>query len=528
MASHAGRALRPVAPLSEADAWLIAYPDQFAAEGMAPLAALRSQLDELAPEINGVHVLPFHPWSSDGGFSVIDHHEVDDRYGTWDDVAALGSTCRLMADAVVNHVSARGRWFLGYLEGDPRYARFFREVSPDDDLHLLVRPRSSSPVTRYRRADGTPVDLWTTCGPDQVDLDYREPDVVLAMADVVLGYASQGATAIRLDAVAFVGKRPGTSCVHLRETHAVVQLLRALLDELDPGVELVTETNVPHAENVSYLGADGVREAQAVYQFALPPLVLHALCTGDAGPLRDWGATLDPLPAGTTFVNFLASHDGVGVRPVEGILGPPEVERLADVCRAAGGVVNTYRRPGGAEAPYELTSTWFELCRSGHDDEAGRLRHLASHAVMLALAGVPLLYVHSLFGSRNDVSTFAVTGTGRDLNRARFGPEGPPSGTRVSSELRTMLGWRRRHRAFHPWAEQRLLPATGGLVAVERRAADGARALVVVNLGDVSAAYAVPDGGWTTFEGDRVPAEVEMAPWSSFWLTDAENRVPAG
>ncbi len=311
---------RTTPPPTERDAWLISYADQFRGAGQAPLRTLRALIDRhLGPEINGVHVLPFHPSSSDRGFSVVDYTEVDPAFGTWSDVAELAAGRRLMADAVVNHTSAHGTWFRGFLAGDPRFAGYFRTADPDADLSSVVRPRTSPLLTTFESVAG-PISVWTTFSADQVDLDYRNPEVLLAVLDVLLRYRRAGATAIRLDAIAFIWKIEDSPSISLPGTHDVIEVLRSWLDELDPGLLLVTETNVPHAENVAYLGRPGRREAQAVYQFALPPLLLHTLTIGDAEALVDWASALDELPPGRTYLNFTSSHDGVGLRPLEGLL----------------------------------------------------------------------------------------------------------------------------------------------------------------------------------------------------------------
>jgi len=501
---------------------LIAYPDQFGGPDDPPLAALRRVVcDELAPEINGVHTLPLHPSSSDGGFAVMDYGAVDPAYGDWADVEALAGDVRWMADAVINHVSAQGDWFRRYLAGDPTRDGFFREVSAGADLSTVTRPRALPLTTTFERVDGTEVDIWTTFGPDQVDLDYRNPDVLVAVVDAVLEFVSRGADAIRLDAVAYVGKQEGTTSIHLPETHRIVRLLRACVDAVEPGVVLVTETNVPHRENISYLGADGVREAQAVYQFSLPPLVLHALVSGDTEPLRSWAAAAEPAGRGRTMCTFLACHDGVGLRPAEGLLDDAAVGRLAEVCTQAGGVVNRYRAADGTERPYELAATWFAMCHVGYDEAVARQRHLAAHAVMLAVQGLPLLYVHSLFGSVNDEATYASTGHGRDLNRARFGGAEPwRTAAAVWEPMREMIGWRRRNPAFHPEADQQVLSTPAGVFAVQRTAASGQRAVVAVNLSSAHRVVTVPAAGEWRRTADGVPTEgdVSLTPWQVLWL----------
>lgn len=475
---------------TEADAWLIAYADSFQQPGVPPLVTLRMVIDRhLAPEVDGVHVLPFHPASSDRGFSVVDYGAVDPAFGTWDDVATLASGRRFMADAVLNHMSAESDWFRSFLAGNPPYDRFFRTVDPGADLSSVVRPRTLPLVTTFEGADG-PVHVWTTFSADQVDLDYRNPDVLLAALDILLRYRAAGATAVRLDAIAFLWKVEGSPSINLPETHDLIEVLRSWLDEVDPGVMIVTETNVPHAENVAYLGRPGRREAQAVYQFALPPLILHTLATGDPDALVAWATALDEPPAGCTYLNFTSSHDGVGLRPVEAILPADAVQRMTELCESVGGVVNRRRRQDGTDVPYELASTWYSLMTAiDPDPERALARHVLSQAFVLALRGIPLLYTHALLASESDVDGYSSSGIARDLNRADIELSAleamladPTSrAARATSEIRRMLRQRASSDAFHPGAPQ-TVRRNGPVVIIERTGRRGARAHVLLNV----------------------------------------------
>ena len=509
---------------SERDAWLICYPDQFGAGG---LAAVGEVARALSPEINGIHVLPFHPSSSDGGFSVIDYAAVDPEVGSWRDVEALAGETRLMADAVINHVSAQGVWFRAHLAGDPAFAGFFRVVPDGTDLSAVTRPRPGPPITRFRRSDGSEADYWTTFSADQVDLDHRSPEVLLAVCEAVFRFVVAGAAAVRLDAVAFLWKDPATTSMHLPQTHAVVALLRDCLDEIDPGVVLVTETNVPHADNVAYLGAAARPGAHAIYQFSLTPLLLHALHTGDTDPLCRWIAATD-LPPGTTVLNFLASHDGVGVRPAAGWLSQAEIAGLATRCVEAGGRVNEAATAGGTE-PYELAATWRSLCEVGvgapfaAEELAARI--VAGHAVALALAGIPLVYAQSPAGGANATERAERSGVARDLNRARFvSPQAylaaladDPVGGSVWPQLRAMLGWRRERAAFHPEAAQQLVDAPAGVVAIRRGAGDD-EVLAVTNLTGQPRSLAI-GFGWRRVDGvGPVTVDLALGPWEVAWF----------
>ncbi|MEA3396901.1 MAG: alpha-amylase family glycosyl hydrolase, partial [Chloroflexota bacterium] len=338
----------PAERLTERDVILITYGDQVTEPGKPPLRALSEVLEQhVRGALTGVHILPFFPYSSDDGFSVIDYTRVNPDFGDWADIERLGHTFRLMFDAVINHISRQSDWFQAFLAGDPEFAESFIVVEPGTDLSQVVRPRALPLLTAVQTVSGEKL-VWTTFSTDQIDLNFADPGVLLRVIGVLLLYVEEGAELIRLDAIAYLWKKLGASCIHLEEAHRVVKLCRAVLDAVAPGVMIITETNVPHEENISYFG-NGRDEAQLVYQFPLPPLVLHTLVTGDVTRLSTWAAGLELPSDQTTFYNFLASHDGVGVRPVEGILTPEEVQALVDRTLAHGGYVSGKTNTDGSE-----------------------------------------------------------------------------------------------------------------------------------------------------------------------------------
>lgn len=527
---------------SEQDAWLITYPDQFVRSDEAPLAALDTVMRRhFEPWLNGLHVTPFFPWTSDDGFAVTDYLAVDERYGTWDDIERLSRGRRLAVDAVINHMSSQSEWFRRFLDGDPAYAGFFRAAEPGADLSAVVRPRATPLLTRFggaprgaglgQGAAPEPVWVWTTFSEDQVDLDYRTPAVLERIVEVLLTYIRHGADVLRLDAVAFLWKEEATACIHLPQTHAIIQFLRSCIDTVDPHVLVLTETNVPHEENVSYFGPAGADEAHLVYQFPMPTLTLDALVSGRADNLRTWLASLESPRPRTTFLNFLASHDGVGMRPAEGRLDPDAVAALADVTMRSGGQLGIRELGEGREAVYELNATWYALMSAGYGEPDALRRHTAAHAVMFAAQGIPAIYVHSLVAGENDQDRFTRTGRARALNRRRFTDvDGftralQDPGTRAGAawrELRRMLEWRAASPAFHPDSALAVLDGDPGILAIERRAATGARARVYVNVSQRSAAAPAPDGrGWVDYAtGSPWPRgrSVDVPAWSSVWL----------
>ncbi len=479
--------------LTEQDAILITYGDQFSEPENTPLQALAAFLDlHLSGVINSVHILPFFPYSSDDGFSIIDFKQVDPDLGSWDDVSGLGQGRRLMFDAVINHISQFSEWFQNFRQDQLPYTDYFITVDPAEDLSQVVRPRTLPLLTPVETSNGKK-HVWTTFSADQIDLNYANPLVQLEIIDVLLDYVEHGAEIIRLDAIAYLWKEIGTGCIHLPQAHAVVKLWRAVLDAVAPGVLLITETNVPHEENISYFGESlpetgGTDEAQLVYNFTLAPLTLNAFQTGDACRLSAWAATLKAPAPGATFFNFIASHDGIGVRPAEGILTPDEVQALVEQTLAHGGEVNYKDNPDGSRSVYELNTTLYDFLNdpAASDMETDVRRFLASQAILLSLAGVPGIYVHSLFGSRNCIFCYDETERPRSLNREKFfRPEleavlsNPAYHQKyVFDGYRDMLRIRRQHTAFHPSGEQQILDLNPAVFSVLRISPDGDEVVV--------------------------------------------------
>ena len=478
-------------PLTQRDALLITYGDQVHEPGVPPLQTLCEFLDEHASgAVSGVHVLPFYPYTSDDGFSVVDYRAVDSALGTWDDVCRMGRRFDLMFDGVFNHVSAHSEWFQRFLRDDPRYRDWFIVVDGDPDLSQVVRPRALPLLTPFQTAAGEK-RVWTTFSADQVDVNAHEPDVMLALIDVLLFYVARGARFIRLDAIAYLWKQLGTPCIHLPQTHRAIQLMRTVLDEVAPDVLLITETNVPHSDNVSYFG-NGTDEAQLVYNFALPPLVLHTLATGDATALSRWASALETPSDAVTFFNFLASHDGIGVNPVRGILSEPEIDALVRRASAHGGYVSYKQNSDGSKSPYELNVSYFDALSDpagGEPEETQIRRFLAAHAIMLAMPGMPGIYFHSLFGSRGDRAGAEASGIPRRINRQKLGRAElerelvDPSSRRgrVLFELKALLRQRQASPAFHPAGGCEVLASDPRVLALRRTAPDGTEAVLCLH-----------------------------------------------
>jgi sucrose phosphorylase len=518
--------------LDPSDAFLIAYPDQVRTPGRPPLQVLSDFCDRhLRDTTRGLHVLPFFPSSSDDGFSVTDPRAVDPALGDWRHIEDLGRRFHLMVDLVLNHASAQGSWFELFRRRTPPFDAFFREPEPDGDWSRVVRPRTSPLFTDFETAAGRR-RTWTTFGPDQVDLDYRRPAVLLEMVDLLLSYIEHGAQVLRLDAVAYVWKESGTPCVHLAQTHALVRILRLATRAAAPWVRLITETNVPHEEGLAYLGEGD--EADWVYAFALPPLVVHALTAADAVPLTKWAGSLRPLPEGTALFTFLASHDGIGLNGAAGFIDPAQLDRLVRLGERCGAV--SYRSDlQGASSPYELNANLLDLLAGVPAEEAlpswAVPRMICAHAILLALAGIPAIYFHSLFGSRGDAAAVLRTGAPRAINRERLDRGvlerelGQSGSLRRSTfdALSRLIRARRSLPALHPQAPQRALDLGPQVFGLERTTLNGSGRLICLHeIGGRHTVVRPPaqtGAGRDLLSGEEVPLNaVPLAPYQPRWI----------
>ncbi|KAA3660886.1 MAG: sugar phosphorylase [Chloroflexi bacterium] len=466
------------AVFSERDSILITYGDQVQEPGKPPLQSLAEFCEEwVNGRISTIHILPFYPYSSDDGFSVIDYKAVNPDFGSWQDVSRLGENFGLMFDAVINHISAQSNWFQQFLAGNPTYQNYFTVVEPNTDLSTVFRPRALPLLTSVETTSGTK-HVWTTFSPDQIDLNYDNPDVLLAITDTLLFYVTHGARYIRLDAIGFMWKEIGTSCLHLPKAHRAIQLMRCVLNQVAPHVALITETNVPHEDNISYFG-DGTNEAQMVYNFSLPPLTLHTFHTGNAAALTKWAASLALPSDQVTFFNFLASHDGIGVMPARGILPEEAIDKMAKRVEALGGFVSYKNNSDGSQSAYELNINYLEALGDPNKNEPLELiakRFLASQAIMLAVQGVPGIYFHSLFGSRNWHEGVKQTGRNRTINREKLNREMLQTELTDTNALRhhvlngyvKLLQHRRNESAFHPTSKQAVIDVHPAVFALWR------------------------------------------------------------
>jgi len=520
---------------SQEDIFLITYGDTLQSSKETPLKTLRRFARRyLKGVFSTIHFLPFFPYSSDDGFSVIDFNSINPELGTWQDIRDFRADFKLMFDYVLNHISAQSPWFNNYLAGKRGYETLAIEMDPSTDLSQVTRPRSLPLLTEFKKQSGDHVHLWTTFSDDQIDLNYASIDVLEKMIKVLLFYVARGATVLRLDAIAYLWKTVGTTCIHLKQTHDMVRLFRKVLDQVAPEVLLITETNVPHAENISYFG-DGTNEAQMVYNFTLPPLLLHTFAQANEKALSKWAQGLEVPSEKTTFFNFTASHDGIGVRPLEGILPKNEVDHLAQIVEKNGGFVSYKQNQNGTQSPYELNITYIDALLNPvkKNDPYHIDRFLASQAIQYVLPGVPATYIHSLLGSRNWQEGVQKTGRPRSINREKLNRDQLKAELEDPGSFRSklffpyieMIKTRKKQPAFHPNSPFEVIPIHSKIFAIIRSCrAQRIYALTNISPERVSVSlfsHDVPEKMKDLISGKMIPTDsLRMRPYQVLWLED--------
>lgn len=528
---------------SEKDSLLISYGDSLIDEDEPPLQTLFRFLNESVRNvITAVHILPFCPFSSDDGFAVIDYSAVNPSLGTWDDLAQIAGKYRLMSDIVINHVSAKSEWFENYKLGKSPGAGFFIEVDPDVDLSAVVRPRSTPLLREVSTIEGLK-HVWCTFSHDQIDLNFENPDVLIEILKVLKLYLENGVRMFRLDAIGYLWKKIGTTCIHLPETHEVVRLIRTILDHAFPGSILITETNVPNQENLTYFG--NCNEAHVIYNFSLAPLVVHALLTGRAHHLKSWMMSLPPAPMGCTYLNFTASHDGIGMRPAEGLISEEEQAQMVTLIERFGGKVSRRSLADGTDRIYELNVSLFDALRGTIDgpDNFQIERFLCSQTIMMGIEGLPAFYIHSLLATPNDEVSVARSGRFRSINRHRWDYDelmerlaDPKSDqTQVLNELLKRIQVRSQQPAFHPHATQFTLQLKPSFFGFWRQSQDRQQSIFAIHslsrrrhqlqLREINL---ISNERWIDLISGReiqeIHGEIEVEPYQCLWITNRPHN----
>ncbi len=514
---------------SQKDSILIVYGDSIYEANEKPLKTLSKFLNNhVEDKIKTVHLLPFYPYSSDDGFSVINYLKVNQSLGSWDDIYHLGNNYSLMFDAVINHISQKSDWFLGYQKGEKAYQNFFIECNPLNDYSKVVRPREL-PLCYQYDVNGEKKALWATFSKDQLDLNYKNKKVLLRVLEVLLEYSKRGAKYIRLDAIAFLWKEEGTSCIHLKQTHLIIKLIRKVFEMCELNTYLITETNVPHQENIAYFG-NGNDEAHLVYQFPLPPLTLFAFLKEDTTKLLNWVKSLDNtlLTNKTTYFNFLASHDGIGLRPVEGLLNQEDLQLMVETTVKNKGKIGYKTNFDGTVSPYELNINYLDaLCSENLSIDEKANKFMASQIILLSLKGIPGIYIHSLLGSKNDLLGLEKSGINRRINRARLEYNELEKAinnnhtlrSKVLKEYLKLLEIRRNNAEFSPLSTQKVVFYHQKVFSIIRKQqAKTSFILVLVNVANKDVSITIPYEGINLLNNQIVHQQILLLPNQYMWI----------
>lgn len=527
----------------ETDSVVITYGNTFINGENKPLDLLYDFAEtHLKGSFSGIHILPYFPYTSDDGFAITDYYEIDSGLGDWEDVQRISTNFRLMSDLVINHCSSQSKMFNNYLLGYAPFDRFFYETSPDEDLSQVVRPRAHPLLRLVEKSDGSEKYVWCTFSHDQVDFDFSNPEVLFEFLRILRFHIANGVRTIRLDAVAFLWKEVGTSCIHLPQTHEIIRLLRLLVDFNDEPIILITETNVPNTENLSYFG--NRNEAHAVYNFSLPPLLLHALLHGTSSHLNAWQMSMPPAQMGCAYFNFTASHDGIGLRPAEGLLSDDEINSIIDLAKEFGGLVSMREMADGSLKPYEINIALFDALKgtAKGEDELNVQRFLCSQIIAMGLEGIPGFYIHSLLATPNDYKGVQKAQHNRAINRHRWHypdllerlSDKDSTQSIILSKLKALMRLRAKQAAFHPNATQFTLQLGDELFGFWRQSMDRAQSIFAIhNLTDRKVSIPVMSlnliGGdeWRDLlSGEAIDPSIqdlEFEPYQCRWVSN--NRL---
>ena len=489
--------------------------------------------------INSIHFLPFFPSSGDGGFSVKNHNDVDKAYGTWEDIQSLSKQANIMTDLVLNHSSSKGDWYKNFLDDKDPGKNYFYVVDKNYDCSKVVRPRDHDLLTEIELQNKKKF-LWCTFSHDQIDLNFKNPDVLLEFIKLILKLSSYGIKIFRLDAVAFIWKQPGTTCLNLSQTHEIIKLLRDIVDQLDKNLIIVTETNLPKQENLSYFGKND--EAHWIYNFSLPPLIVNTFLFEDSVALTKWSMKMPPAQLGNAYLNFIASHDGIGMRPAEGVLSDKEIKKMLQRLKKNGSKFSMRKLSNNEEKVYEANISLFNALQFTDSDLKGKFalkRFIAAHCIILAIEGVPAFYFNSLFATKNDEETFANTGVKRNLNRYKWHYSTLVDLIKTNNTIekncyeifKELISIRKIQPAFHPNATQFTLNLDKNIFAVWRQSRDRKQSIfALTNVSsktiklNTNKINLIDDEKWfdllsqeTKITDDQY---VKLMPFQSLWITN--------
>ena len=519
----------------ESDVALIAYLDTFYNNDEKNIQTLEQVLNTyLQDNVSIIHLLPFFPYSSDDGFAVIDYLKIKKGLATWSDIKKLSLKYKIMADLVINHCSSQSEWFQQFLNNQLPGKNYFLDYKDKFDTSKIVRPRSHDLLQIFKTKKSEKF-VWCTFSRDQVDLNFKNKDVLIEFLKIIKFYLDQGISILRLDAVAFLWKKLGTNCINLNETHEIIKLFRLLLDASSQKTFLITETNLPNKENLDYFGNGN--EAQLIYNFSLPPLILYSMLYGNSTILRKWLMSMPPPMEGTTYFNFIASHDGIGIRPAEGLISEKNIKAILRRMKEFGGEVS-YRKVENKNKPYEINIALIDALKGTIDnlDNFQIERFICAHAIMLSLEGIPAIYVHSFFGTENDYSGMQSTKQKRSINRKRYDLKDLRNkmnkktiNSAVLKQLNSLISIRKKQPAFHPNATQFTLNLGEKIFALWRQCQNRKQSIFVlcnitsqkqpVDLNEINLIF---NKNWIDLISNKKieSKKISLKPYQTMWISN--------
>jgi sucrose phosphorylase len=521
--------------ISEKTSLVICYGDNINSNQKSSIQVFQNFFRKnLKKYFNAIHFLPFYPSSSDSGFAVKDHYKIEKRIGNWSDIKKISKSSHVMADIVINHSSARGLWFKNFLKKKRPGKDYFLTVNSKFNTSKVVRPRDHKLLKKidiFRKSDY----LWRTFSADQIDLDFKNPSVLLRFIKIMVHLVSNGVTIFRLDAIAYLWKKNGTNCINLKQTHEVVKLLRLISNLLNVETIIITETNLPEKQNLSYFGKND--EANWIYNFSLPPLLIHAFLFENSSYLNKWSKNLPNTKFQNSYLNFIASHDGIGMRPTEGILNERSLNNFLKRLKKNGSKFSYRKVQNKSKKVYEANITVFDALKKSDTDPNGKFfleRYIAAHAIMISFEGVPAIYFNSLFGKSNDEAKYVITGNNRDINRYKWNYENiikklNDKNSKQSifyQNLGKLLEIKRKQKAFHPYAQRLNINLGSKLFCFKRTSLD--KKQTIISITNCSSVDQYPKLGkkydkWKNIINPKINSSnkfLKLKPFETMWLSN--------
>ena len=442
----------------------------------------------LKNNFDSVHFLPFYPSSSDSGFAVKDHYKIEPRLGSWKDVKIISKNCNVMADLVINHSSARGLWFSNFLKNKSPGKDYFFTVDKNFNSKKVIRPREHKLLKKIKLSDETKY-LWRTFSPDQIDLNFKNPKVLIRFIKIIFNLINNGVRIFRLDAIAYLWKENGNTCINHTNTHNIIKFIRLVCNLLKTECIIITETNLPEKENLSYFGNND--EANWIYNFSLAPILVYSLLFEDSNKITKWSKNFPIAKLNNNYLNFIASHDGIGMRPIEGILSTNTQKKFLSRLKKNGGEFSYRKVQGVKKKVYEANITLFNAFKCSDFDKSGIFgfeRYMAAHTIMISFDGIPAIYFNSMFGNSNDNSKYIISGNKRDLNRYRWNKDKiedhlkdqNSKQNKYYKNMSNILAIRSKQKAFHPNAIRKTLKLGANFFGIKRISTDNKQSIYCI------------------------------------------------